>query len=274
MSAITQPIKIHGGKHYLAQKIITLMPPRTEWCHYVEPYFGGGSVLLAKDPHGVSEVANDINGELMNFWRVLQRQLLFDQFKRLCEATPFSEAEYRHASAQGYDYSDDPVLAAWQFFIRCRQSLAGRMKGFATLSRNRTRRNMNEQASAWITAIEGLAAVHERLQRVVILNHEALDVIREQDGDNTLFYFDPPYLHETRSTTDAYAHEMTKEQHRQLLEVIININFRGKVMLSGYESALYSSYLCDWNVHKFQIPNSAAGGAKKQTMTEHLWCNF
>lgn len=63
------PLKCHGGKHYLAGQIVGLMPPHL---HYVEPYFGGGAVLFAKTSEGTSEVANDLNGNLMNFWRVLQ----------------------------------------------------------------------------------------------------------------------------------------------------------------------------------------------------------
>ncbi len=69
MTKLTQPLKWHGGKHYLAKRIIELMP---EHVHYVEPYFGGGAVLLQKDPEGVSEVVNDIDGELMSFWDCLR----------------------------------------------------------------------------------------------------------------------------------------------------------------------------------------------------------
>lgn len=65
----TPPLKWHGGKHYLAKKIVVRMPPNT---HYVEPFFGGGAVLLAKDLYEVSEVVNDIDGHLMNFWEVLR----------------------------------------------------------------------------------------------------------------------------------------------------------------------------------------------------------
>ncbi len=77
---VTPPLKWHGGKHYLASRIVGLMPRHL---HYVEPFFGGGAVLLARDPNdpslwlpphkGVSEVVNDINGRLVNFWRVLRR---------------------------------------------------------------------------------------------------------------------------------------------------------------------------------------------------------
>ena len=74
---LTPPLKWPGGKHYLAKDIIDLMPLHT---HYVEPYFGGGAVLLAKNPEGVSEVVNDLNGDLTNFWRVLQNESDFEQF--------------------------------------------------------------------------------------------------------------------------------------------------------------------------------------------------
>src|SRR5579859_8049086 len=95
MSLLDPPLKWHGGKHYLAPKIVALMPPHL---HYVEPYFGGGSVLLAKDPEGVSEVVNDLNYELTEFWLALQDPEAFGRFWGLSKATPFSETEWKIAS--------------------------------------------------------------------------------------------------------------------------------------------------------------------------------
>lgn len=269
---ITPPLKWHspGGKHYLASKIVALMPAHT---HYVEPFAGGLSVLLAKDPEGVSEVVSDLNGELTNFWRVLQQPDTFAEFVRLCEATPFSESEWQNANDPPM-YPNDPIEKARQFFVRCRQSLAGRMDSFAPLSRTRTRRGMNEQASAWINTVDGLPAVHSRLRRVVILNRDALDVIQQQDGEQTLFYCDPPYLHSTRATTGEYAHEMTQADHAKLLSVLSGI--KGKFMLSGYDSALYDleARLRGYNRHTFDLPNNSAGGSAKRRMMECVWCNF
>ena len=79
---------------------------------------------------------------------------------------------------------------------------------------------MNEQASAWLTTIDGLPEVHARLKRVVILNRNAIDVIKQQDGEKTLFYLDPPYLAETRTSTGQYDHELTETEHKELLEVL------------------------------------------------------
>lgn len=280
--SIASPLKWHGGKGAfhgkLAQWIISLMPPHL---HYVEPYAGGLSVLLAKDPTNTSEVVNDLNQYLTTFWSVLQSESQFARFYRLCQATPFSQIEYESAdnyvtehSPIGWSQSGAPWTMAHAFFIRCRQSMSGRMKDFAPLTRNRIRRGMNEQASAWLTSVDGLPIVHDRLSRVVVLNRDALDVIRQQDGPNTCFYLDPPYVHETRASTGEYEHEMTIEQHRELLNVLAGVE--GKFLLSGYFSDLYheAASLNDWTRHEFPIVNNAAKGGKKREMVECVWTNF
>jgi DNA adenine methylase len=131
---------------------------------------------------------------------------------------------------------------------------------------------MNEQASAWLAAIEGLPEVHERLRRMVVLNQPAVDVIRSQDGPDTLFYLDPPYLPDTKASHVFGPLEMSIEQHAQLLDVIVGV--QGKVMISGYASTLYDTRLSGWSRHEFRLPNSAASGVMKRDMTEIVWCNF
>ena len=279
---LAAPLKWWGGKTYLAPKFIELMPRHL---HYVEPYFGGGAVLLAKDPldeskfwgskgyeQGISEVVNDINLELTNFWRVLQDDSTFTSFKRIVEAVPFSRIEWKEAETRQNPVKPPDTEAAVAFFVRCRQSRAGEFKEFATLSRNRTRRRQNEQASAWWNCIEGLPAIHARLRRVVILNQDALNVIRTQDGEKTLFYLDPPYVPRARATVGNYAHEMTEADHKSMLETICQCE--SKVMLSGYPNPLYDRELHDWNRHEIDIDNKAAGGKTKRKMTEVLWMNF
>jgi len=271
---ITPPLKWHGGKHYLAPKIIALMCPHT---HYVEPYFGGGCVLLAKDPEGVSEVVNDIYYELANFWGALQHPESFAELSRRLSCVPFSQAEWEGSKKEMEDCKvrlDGMTGMAVAFYIRCRMSMSGRMKDFAPLSRTRTRRGMNEQASAWMNAVDGLPEVHARLRRVAILNQPAVDVIRKQDGPATLFYLDPPYLHETRATIGEYEHEMTREDHAELLGVLGGI--KGKFLLSGYDSELYreAELSRGWHRIAFNLPNNAAGGEMKRRMEEVVWANY
>jgi DNA adenine methylase len=145
------------------------------------------------------------------------------------------------------------------------------MRDFATMSRTRTRRAMNEQASAWMTAVEGLPAVAARLKRVVIFNDDALAVIQREDGPKTLFYCDPPYLHETRTATDVYDHEMSADDHTRLLTLLNQV--QGSVLLSGYRSNLYDSMLLppQWERFEFDLPNNAAGGSAKRRMVECVW---
>lgn len=289
-----QPIKRHGGKRYLAEKIIGLMPPRCEnsnapkasdpgWCHYVEPFFGGGVVLLAQDPNGIGEVVNDLDEDLSNFWYVLRQWSHFVQFKQMCEATPCSEAVFEEALARLEEpraviaspgYSDDCIERAWAFFVVNRQSRQALGRDFATLAKTRTRRGMNELPSAWLSAIDGLPEVHQRLKRVVILNEDAIKVIKQQDGPRTLFYCDPPYMHETRATTGEYTHEMTDDGHELLLLTLSMI--KGRFILSGYPHPLYLDIAgkAGWRCVEVEIDNKASGKKVKDKEIECLWMNY
>jgi DNA adenine methylase len=285
-ATLTPPLKWHGGKHYLAQRIIDLMVPHL---HYVEPFFGGGQVLFARDPadrrlwwtgrtsdergaNGVSEVVNDLHGDLMNFYRVLKDPEAFAQLRHLLYLTLHAEAEWETARDLLAGKDGDPVARAAALFTCCRQSLAGRMKGFATTVRTRLRGGRNDGVNGWWTAVEGLEAVHRRLRDVKVLNRPALEVIQAEDTEATLLYLDPPYLHETRTARDVYALEMTEADHRELLDLLRQV--QGKVLLSGYPSRLYDEALAGWNRHAFDLPNNAAGGPKKDRETEVVWCNF
>lgn len=264
---LNAPLKWHGGKSYLSDWIISHMPPHL---HYVEPFAGGLAVLLRKDPEGISEVVNDLDGELSNFWTVLKDADLFQKFTRQIEATPFSAIEFKRAEIAG----DDVVARAVNFFIRCRQSRQGLRRDFATLSKNRVRRGMNEQVSSWLTAVEGLPEVHQRLQRVVICNDDAVKIILREDSPNTLFYLDPPYVHETRTVTAAYHQEMTDDDHRRLLTALESI--KGKFLLSGYRNSIYDEIAerNGWRREDREIDNKASSAKEKPIKTECLWLNF
>jgi DNA adenine methylase len=278
---LTAPLKWHGGKGYLAARIVELMPRHR---HYVEPYAGGLAVLLERDPNdrrlwlseeagqnGVSELANDLNGEVSNFWRVLRDREMFPDFVRLCQATPLSRPAFQEAGGVA---NAGPVVAAWAFFVRCRQSWAGSFTAFTSLTRSRTRRGINGNASEWLGAVEGLPAVHSRLWPVVIENVPALELIHREDGEGTLFYLDPPYLHETRATKDVYACEMSEADHRELLAAVTHPERKSKFILSGYRSDLYDQFLAGWRRVEFDMPNHAAVGASKRRMMECVWMNY
>jgi DNA adenine methylase len=276
MSTAQQPLKWHGGKSYLAKRIIELMPPHTRYC---EPFAGGLAVLFQKPCEGVSEFVNDLNHDLTLFWSTLQHEELFEQFQRIVQAVPLSQAEW-----VGSDLDDQVphprakwsiVERAVAFFIRYRQSRQGLGKDFCTPT-SRTRRGMNENVSAWLSAVDGLPEAHARLRRVEIRNQDACEFIQKLDSPDTLFYCDPPYLHETRhkSATDAYECEMTVEQHQELLRTLGAI--QGKFLLSGYPSSIYEGAreVYGWHRIDIEIDNKSSGAKVKAKKIESLWMNY
>lgn len=133
---------------------------------------------------------------------------------------------------------------------------------------------MNENVSAWLSAVDGLPEAHERLRRVEIRNMDAVDFIKKYDHEKALFYLDPPYLHETRVTTKDYEHEMTEDDHNNLLSRLAVTN--GKFILSGYRSHLYDLWAASNGFRRVekQIDNKASGKKTKEKKTECLWMNY
>jgi DNA adenine methylase len=225
-------------------------------------------------------VANDLNKELMCFWTVLQNPLLFASFQRHLEATPLSRGEFDRAGVplneeDSYESCGGlSVIKAVRFFIRCRQSRAGTFKGFTSLTRSRTRRGINGNASEWLGAVDGLPEVHARLRPVVLEEMDALELIAREDSRVTFSYNDPPYYHPTRTSDDDYAHEFTADQHRRLLDLLAGC--QGKWLLSGYRSDLYDAAATKWKWHRtdYEIANHAAGGKSKRRMVECVWSNY
>jgi DNA adenine methylase len=272
---VKSPLKWHGGKFYLANRIVSLIPKNAT--QYIEPYGGSLAVLLERNPENCAEIVNDLNGALINFWWILKDDIAYKQFERTVNATPFSEAEFKRAYGRFYNgkmYAD-VVERAVDFFVVCRQSRAGCFKDFATITRSRIRGGMNEQVSAWLSAVERLPEVHARLKRVLILNRDALEVITSQDSPDAFFYLDPPYHSDTRASIGQYGdNEMSDSKHEQLLNVLSTI--QGKFILSGYRCELYDRYSdkCNWYRMDIDMPNNAAGGDVKRIMTESLWMNY
>lgn len=307
---VTSAIKIHGGKHYLASRIVELLPPRDgerPWHLWREAYFGSGAVTLALDPEGLSEAVNDIHHQLMNFWSTLQQH--FEEFQRRVSLVPFSEEEFARAKqvvrAADLEDSLDAIDRSVCFFVACRQSRQGLMRDFATPTR-RLRRGMNENVSAWLSAIEGLPAVYERLRRVELRNMDAIEFIRKYDDPAAVFYLDPPYLHATRSTGGGeYVHELSERDHAILLATISSpggvpltaeawaamagtssyddflaaIDYRpqGRFLLSGYPSRLYETLLTYWGGWRrvdFEVDNKASSRKTKEVKIESVWMNY
>lgn len=308
-SKLKSPLKWHGGDFYQAAWKLSHFPPIGSYKEYVSLCFGGGNLECSMTPdryEGVSEVVNDLDGDLMNWWEVMADESLRQMFSNMLEFTPFSKKMFEDKKKLlEMGHPKDKVSHALNFFLVNRQSRQGLMKDFATLSKSRTRRGMNEQVSSWLTAIEGLPEVHERIKRFVILSESMFDVIRREDSGDTFFYIDPTYLHGTRVAKQAYRCELSERGHWILIEMLsVKTNFpgmdakwwetlqgdepfsdfekacsfklKGRFLLCGYESSLYNVAAESeaWRVEKRQFKNSSSSKKSKELKTECIWMNY
>lgn len=255
------PMRYHGGKWKLAHWIIGHFPQHRT---YVEPFGGGGSVLMRK-PRSYAEVYNDAWGDVVNVFRVLRDS--GPEVARLLHLTPFSREDFEQTS----EPCDDPVERARRTIFR---SMAGfgsaAVNGkYATGFRANSNRSGTTPAQDWMNYPAHVEAFAERLRGIVIENRDAWDVMQQHDGPETLHYVDPPYMHETRNMrrgNAAYEVEMTVEDHEKLLERLDTLI--GMVVLSGYRTALYDERLPTWT----RVDRAAkADGARDRV--ESLWLN-
>lgn len=276
----TQPLKWHGGKSYLAAWLHSLAPPSVTddpqrgYTHRNIAFAGGlGEFWNWQPVEGISEAVNDCNRGLTNFYGVLSDDLLGEALIHELTLQPLSQDAWERSLDECLSMTVKSIGAAKAFFIKYRMSRQGLGRDYTTPTR-RTRRGMNEQVSAWLSAVDGLPECHERLRRAEIRNMPGVAFIRAYDHDRALFYCDPPYLHETRSTTGEYQHEMTADDHTELLATLTTID--GKFMLSGYPSALYYRWARDngWRCHTKAIDNKASSAKTKAIKTECVWTNY
>jgi DNA adenine methylase len=259
------PVKWHGGKRYLASRIIKCFPKHRI---YLEPFGGGASVLLNKPPAEV-ETYNDLDLRITRLFRVLRDQ--GDEFLAKVQLIPYSQVEFEQAKHCPQDATD--LERAVCDFVRWRQSFGGQGQCWSYTT-GRARGGMAGDVNAWWTAIEGLPQLINRLRRVQIICQSAFEAIPRFDHSEGLIYCDPPYVHGTRAkgSTHIYGVEMSDDDHRNLARILSHC--KAKVVISGYPSALYDELYVSWRRKEFEIANHAAGGKTKGRELECLWMNF
>jgi DNA adenine methylase len=269
------PLACYGAKGRLAPTIVKLFPPHQT---YVEPFLGGGSVFFAKPPSPV-EVVNDVHGDLVNFFRVLRDGVQRDRLIELVEGTPWSREEFCDAlAARKAGRWKDDAERAWLFLVATRQARngVGRRPSDWSCTVGKTTGGASSRTSMWMRLPERLAAAGLRLQAAQIECGSSQAVLDRYESENTLVYCDPPYLHSTRCKKgrNSYDHEMTEVDHARLLLRLRE--YKGKVVLSGYASALYDEMLAYW--HRIEINTVSSASTKKNKQdarrTEVLWLNY
>ena len=256
----------YGGKYSHLDWLPRMLPDAR---HYCEPFAGSAAVLLNRTPAKV-ETYNDLDGEVVNFFRVLRDSS--ESLIRAITLTPFSREEFYRAIADRDDAST-PEERARRFYVRARQARTG-LAQTATLGRwanckNTSRAGMSGVISRWFGGIDGLEEIAGRLLRVQIENRPAVDIIRLYDSPTTLFYCDPPYPHESRGDSKAYGFEMDERGHRELATVLRAA--KAKVAVSGYRCRLMDELYAGWRRHDADAKQCHS---IKQLRQESLWMNY
>lgn len=265
MSKVSRPaLRYHGSKFRLAPWLLEFFPPHEV---YTEAFGGAAGVLLQK-PRAHGEVYNDLDADVANFFRVLRDPTLRAELERLVRLTPYARDEFDLA----WEPTEDSLERARRLAVRAQMGFgsAGATKGTTGLRTDLKRRFTTAQQD-WASYPHAIGAAGRRLAGVLIENRPAVDVLQQHDGPATLHFVDPPYVTSTRvmRKQGGYRHEMDDEDHLELLEVLQNL--QGMVVLSGYESELYSERLAEWR--RFSTSARISAGRGTALRTEVVWLN-
>jgi DNA adenine methylase len=230
---------------------------------YVEPFGGMASVLMRK-PRVFSEVVNDLDGQVVNLYRVLRDPVASARLAEGLALTPFSREEYEAA----YLICSDPVEMARRFLVRASMGHGSNAATRKIRSGFRAKRaGAASPACDFSNYPSQVALFHARLQGVTIERKPALDILERYDSPDTLFYLDPPYVTETRTLNHtSYRHEFLDEDHEQLAAALNDI--QGMAIISGYRCDLYDQLFDGW----MRIDMDTWADASVQRV-ESLWFN-
>jgi DNA adenine methylase len=275
---VKSPVQWFGGKGAQVNNLLPLFP---EHRIYVEPFGGGASMLLAKQPSPI-EVYNDLDSGLVTFFRVLRDKRQFREFLRMASLTPYSREEHSFC-LETWESAKSVVEKAYKWFVAARSNFSGIFPNSWGYTVTQSSRGMAGSVSRWLGAVERLPEVALRLLQVMIEHDQGHKVVSRFDTEETFFYCDPPYVPETRRGGE-YRHEMTAADHEELVGTLVEC--KGKVLLSGYDSPIYDRLVkLGWWKRSWEANCRAAGRTRrsgllgagacaKQKRTETVWANY
>lgn len=248
-----------GGKNRIAPWIISFFPHHKI---YVEPFGGSGAVLLNKQPAWM-EVYNDLYDRIVNFFEVLRDPEKSERLVSLLELMPYAQTAYDRS----FEIAEDPVEDALRFAVNSMMSYGGGIHKPGFKRNGLLRTTPYPQTWREYPDVVRECAAELRRRNIEINNMDALQVMSRYDTPDTLHYVDPPYVQSTRGNRVRYAHEYDQQDHERLLVFLKTL--KGKVVLSGYDSDLYSRHLSGWR-KECKVSHDTQGGKK----IECLWMNY
>ncbi|MDR2048920.1 MAG: DNA adenine methylase [Treponema sp.] len=254
------PLSYYGGKQQLASRILELIPEHRIYC---EPFIGGAAVFFAKEPSPV-EVINDTNGELINFYEVVQQD--FPALKKEIQISLYSRKQHRHAEVI-YNNPEmfDRIKRAWAIWMLANGSYGNKLTGGYAYGRTHSKTMANKRARFFV---DDYAA---RLRQVQIECYDALRIIASRDTEDTFFYLDPPYVGTNQGHYDGY----TQDDFDALLTLLEKLN--GKFLLSSFRNKSLAEFSerNKWHTLEFKMGSSMTHSSKApRTKIEVLTANY
>ncbi len=241
-----------GGKRRLAKPIFEKFPAHT--C-YVEAFCGAAAIFFSKEPSEV-EVLNDINGELVNLYRVVQHHLeeFVRQFKWALSSRQVFEWEQMKAPETLTD-----IQRAARFYYLQKHSFGARVDGqsYGTGTTSGPRLNL-------LRLEEDLSQAHLRLHGANVENLSWQDVVARYDRPHTLFYLDPPYWQ-----TEGYGVEFGFEQYERMAELARTI--QGSMLISINDHPDIRRVFAGLSNEELGITYTVGGGAGSEARELLIW---
>jgi len=240
-----------GGKRRLAKHIL---PHVNGYPQYVEPFAGGAAIFFMKEPSRV-EVINDLNGDLVNLYRVVKHHL--EEFVRHFRWALVSRETFLMARQTDPKTLTDIQRAA-RFYYLQKLAFGGKVSGqtFGTSKASPPRLNL-------LRIEEDLSAAHLRLARTTIENLPWHECIERYDTDSTLFYLDPPYWQ-----TAGYGNEFTFDNYERMAEMARCC--KGKIVISINDHPDIREVFEDFEQRKIDIKYRVGGNVNAVERRELL----
>lgn len=268
MERIIAPIRMFGGKGTMLNQIKKYFPEIGTYDTYIEPFSATYSLGLSLNPPPPIEIYNDLEQNVYSLYKVLSDNELFQQFKEKCDLVLYSEDIRKEFKEKLKTEELSIVDRAFYFFYVNRTSHNG-IGGFT--KNTYIRRNMSKSISDFLSSIDRLPEIHNRLSRVIVTNTDGIELIKKYNQENVFIYADPPYVWRTRTST-RYSVDMADDDHKKFLDAVINS--KSKILISGYDCEMYD-VLTETGFEKIQFKvKTISGSFTPKTKIETLWKNY
>ena len=282
---MVSPIPWIGGKAQLVNRLLSYLPMHD---YYLEPFGGAASLLFHKKPVAL-EVYNDIDIELVNFFRVLRDEYKYKEFVNKVVLIPYSRKEFEDIINK-YNFEElSDIDRAVYFFVIIRMSFGGHFSQSWGYSLMHSWHYVSGVINNYLSAVERLPEVVNRLRTVQIEHGNWVDVSERylEWGKDGLYYFDPPYHPDELKDKNPYLFMLSKEDHKELIDWLIKNSNKVNILLSGYDTEDYNLLVENgWVKHSFDTACHSIAKTKltklkgkgvlldKHKRIECIWMNY